>query len=281
MDNNKKILTTKEFVTKYDLMAKKALGQNFLLDSNIVDKIMRLSLDRQGKESLLGEKVVEVGPGPGGLTQAVLRCNPSELKVIEMDDRCLSILGEIKEYYTQLEIINGDALKFDWDENFNKNGKYHIVSNLPYNISVVLLMGWLENIEKFSSLTLMFQKEVADRIMAETGSKDYGRVSVIAQLQTDVIRLFDLSPSCFVPQPKIWSSVLLFKPKEDVVDSKVLEKVSYLTGLAFSKRRKMIRQSLKEVPNILGILEELLLEPTLRAEDLSPMDYLNIAKKLV
>ena len=278
---NKSPLTTKEFVEKYDLMAKKALGQNFLLDSNIVDKIMRLSLNGQGLDTLVEQNVVEIGPGPGGLTQAILRCNPKELKVIEMDERCLAILGEIKECYEQLEIINGDALKFDWDGNFKQNGKCHIVSNLPYNISVVLLAMWLENIEKYKSLTLMFQKEVADRITADIGTKDYGRISVLAQLQCNVIKLFDISPTCFVPQPKIWSTVLLFKPKDEAIEGKLLEKISYLTGVAFAKRRKMIRQSLKEVPNILSILDELGIEPTLRAENLRPEDYLNIAKRLV
>ena len=278
---DKKPLSTKEFVEKYELMAKKALGQNFLLDSNIVDKIMRLSLSEQGLLNLNGEKVVEIGPGPGGLTQAILRCNPDELKVIEMDERCLNILAEIKECYPNLSIINGDALKFAWDENYTKNGKCHIVSNLPYNISVVLLCNWLLEISKYKSLTLMFQKEVADRIMAKVGSKDYGRISILAQLQCEVVRLFDLSPTCFVPQPKIWSSVLLFKPKDEVIDEDVLKKVEYLTGLSFSKRRKMIRQSLKGVPLILEYLEELGIEPTLRAEDLSPQDYLNIAKRIV
>lgn len=277
----KQPLSTKEFVEKYDLMAKKALGQNFLLDSNIVDKIMRLSLKEQGLENLNGEKVIEIGPGPGGLTQAILRCEPSELKVIEMDERCLSILAEIKECYPCLSIINGDALKFLWKKNYIDNGKYHIVSNLPYNISVLLLCNWLVDISCYKSLTLMFQKEVADRILAETGTKDYGRVSVIAQLQCDVERLFDLSPTCFVPAPKIWSSVLLFKPKNDRVEKKILDKVEMLTGLAFSQRRKMIRQSLKSVANILMILDELGIEPTLRAENLSPNDYLEIAKRLV
>ena len=278
---NKKPLSTKEFVEKYDLMAKKALGQNFLLDSNIVDKIMRLSLKEQGLENLNGEKVIEIGPGPGGLTQAILRCEPSELKVIEMDERCLSILAEIKECYPCLSIINGDALKFLWKKNYIDNGKYHIVSNLPYNISVLLLYNWLVDISCYKSLTLMFQKEVADRILATEGTKDYGRISVLSQLQCEVIRLFDLSPTCFVPQPKIWSSVLLFKPRDEIIESDVLKKVEYLTGLAFSKRRKMIRQSLKEVPLILEHLESLGIEPTLRAEDLSPWDYLNIAKRIV
>ncbi len=276
----KKVLTTSEFVQKYGLMAKKALGQNFLLDSNIVDKIMRLSLHEQGIKDFGSERVVEIGPGPGGLTQAVLRCGPKELKVIEMDERCLNILEEIKEAYPNLLIINGDALKFDWEKDFIEFGKSHIVSNLPYNISVVLLMGWLLFAERYKSLTLMFQKEVADRIMAEVGTKEYGRVSVIAQLQCEVVKLFDISPKCFVPEPKIWSTVLLFKPKEDVIEKEILEKVSELTAKAFSMRRKMIRQSLKGVKNILEILNELGIEPTLRAEDLSPYDYLEIAKRI-
>jgi len=275
------ILTTKEFVEKYELMAKKALGQNFLLDANITDKIVRLSLENQGIKDLSQESVVEVGPGPGGLTQAVLRKNPKKFSVIEMDERCLNILKEIKEYYKQLEIISGDALKFAWDEKAKVDGKFHVVSNLPYNISVVLLTGWLYKIENIKSLTLMFQKEVADRITADIGCKDYGRISVISQLQCEVIKLFDLSPTCFVPAPKIWSSVLLFVPKKEALDESILDKVSKLTELAFGQRRKMIRQSLKSINGILEILEELGIEPTLRAENLTPYQYLDIAKRLV
>lgn len=275
------VLTTKEFVEKYELMAKKALGQNFLLDANITDKIVRLSLCNQGLDDLSNEVVVEVGPGPGGLTQAVLRKNPKKFSVIEMDERCLSILGEIKEYYKQLEIIGGDALKFDWDNKASVDGKFHVVSNLPYNISVVLLTNWLNKIENIKSLTLMFQKEVADRITADIGCKDYGRISVISQLQCEVVKLFDLSPTCFVPAPKIWSSVLLFVPRQDSLDEQTLNKVSKLTELAFGQRRKMIRQSLKSINGILEILEELAIEPTLRAENLTPGQYLDIAKRIV
>ena len=128
-----------------------------------------------------------------------------------MDERCLSILGEIKEFYPQLNIVNGDALKYNWNDEFEANGKYHIVSNLPYNISVVLLMNWLTKIDNYKSLTLMFQKEVADRITANISTKDYGRVSVIAQLQCDVVKLFDLAPTCFVPAPKIFAPILFRK----------------------------------------------------------------------
>lgn len=274
------LLSTKEFVVKYELMAKKALGQNFLLDGNITDKIVRSSLQAQGLEGLAGETAAEVGPGPGGLTQAVLKQNPQSMTAIEMDERCLAILGEIKEIYPQLEIVNGDALKFDWERLYQNSGAFHIFSNLPYNISVVLLTGWLKQIQNFKSLTLMFQKEVGDRILAKPDSKDYGRISVISQLQCEVVKLFDLPPTCFVPAPKIWSSVLLFMPKNDSLSADVLDKIEKLTALAFGQRRKMIRQSLKSVPNIQDILDNLGIFSTLRAENLTPSDYLHIAKSL-
>lgn len=274
------LLSTKEFVEKYDLMAKKALGQNFLLDQNITDKIIRLSLKAQNREDFRDDDVVEIGPGPGGLTQAVLRQNPKQMTAIEMDGRCLCILEEIQKFYSNLDIVNGDALKFDWQAHRKKIGKFHIVSNLPYNISVVLLTEWLKQIDNFKSLTLMFQKEVADRILAQTSTKDYGRLSVISQLQCNVIRLFDLPPTCFVPAPKIWSSVLLFLPKKEALSKELLTKVEMLTGLSFSQRRKMIRQSLKSVPSILEHLDSLGLESTLRAENLTPDNYLDIAKRL-
>lgn len=269
--------TTKFFVEKYELMAKKALGQNFLLDANITDKIMRLSLNAQKLTDLKTECVMEIGPGPGGLTQAVLRQNPLKMTVIEMDTRCLDILHEIQTFYPQLEIIEGDALKFDFSLKAAQDGKFHIVSNLPYNISVVLLTGWLKNIQNYKSLTLMFQKEVADRIIANIGTKDYGRVSVISQLQCEIVRLFDLPPTCFVPAPKIWSSVLLFKPKENALDAEVLRKVEKLTELAFGQRRKMLRQSLKTIPDLQQKADKLGIDLTLRAENLTPQQYLDLA----
>ena len=275
------VLSTKEFVEKYGLMAKKTLGQNFLLDANITDKIMRLSLKEQDVSDLSNDKYIEVGPGPGGLTQAVLRQNPNKLTVIEMDERCLNILEEIKAFYPQLDIVSGDALKFDWDAHIEREGKCHIVSNLPYNISVVLLTNWLVQIDKFKSLTLMFQKEVGDRILAVPGTKDYGRISVLAQLQCEVVKLFDLPPTCFVPAPKIWSSVLLFKPRAETYSKEILDKVEMLTGLSFGQRRKMIRQSLKGVKGIFEIFEELKINPELRAENLTPEQYLDIAKRLI
>lgn len=269
----------KETVDKYQLLAKKSLGQNFLLDMNITDKIIRNSLQLQGMPDFSADYVYEVGPGPGGLTRAILKANPKLLTVIEMDKRCIEIMHDIQAVVgNQLQIVEGDALKFD----FNKKAEYskHIISNLPYNISVPLLIGWLKNISNFKSLTLMFQKEVAERIMAETGNKNYGRISVLAQLVCKIDKLFDLNPNCFVPAPKIWSSVLLFRPLEQVVSSEVLDRVEKITEAAFGQRRKMIRQSLKHIPNLAEICEKIGIDLTARAENLTPEQYLELAQKI-
>lgn len=269
----------KETVEKYQLLAKKSLGQNFLLDMNITDKIIRESLNLQGLRDFSGAQVFEVGSGPGGLTRAILKANPALLTVIEMDSRCIEIMHEIQQVVGErLQIVEGDALKYDFisEENFPK----HIVSNLPYNISVPLLIGWLKNVGKFKSLTLMFQKEVAERICAGIGNKNYGRISVLAQLTCHINKLFDLNPNCFVPAPKIWSSVLLFRPKEVVITPEILAKVEKITELAFGQRRKMIRQSLKNLPNLEKTCTKLNIPTTLRAENLSPEQYLLLAELL-
>ncbi len=263
-------------VETHGLMAKKALGQNFLLDSNITDKIIRLSLEKQNLNDFTHADVFEIGPGPGGLTRAILKANPQKLTVVEMDERCIAIMEEIKSLVGErLEIINGDALKID----FSKlgNAPRHIISNLPYNISVPLLTGWLMDISNFSSLTLMFQKEVADRITATPGNKNYGRISVLAQLLCKIERLFDLNPNCFVPAPKIWSSVLLFQPLGNDISKENIKKLEQLTALAFGQRRKMIRQSLKSIPGIEAALEKLEIPNSWRAEQLSPQQFLSLA----
>ena len=266
-------------VETHGLMAKKALGQNFLLDSNITDKIIRLSLEKQNLTDFTHADVFEIGPGPGGLTRAILKANPQKLTVVEMDERCIAIMEEIKALVGErLEIINGDALKID----FSKlgNAPRHIISNLPYNISVPLLTGWLMEINNFNSLTLMFQKEVADRITATPGNKNYGRISVLAQLLCKIERLFDLNPNCFVPAPKIWSSVLLFQPLGNDISRADIQKVEQLTALAFGQRRKMIRQSLKSIPGIEAALEKLEIPNSWRAEQLSPQQFLSLARTL-
>lgn len=262
------------------LMAKKALGQNFLLDRNITDKIIRTSLERQNKSSFAGEYVFEVGPGPGGLTRSVLASAPEKLTVVEMDERCIDIMREIQNLVGEqhLQIINGDALKQDFAA-FDGSPK-NIVSNLPYNISVPLLIGWLKNIKAFDSLTLMFQKEVADRITAPINTKDYGRISILSQLLCKVERLFDINPNCFVPAPKIWSTVVLFRPSERTIAPDVIAKIEKLAAMAFGQRRKMIRQSLKSVPDLETKCGQLGLNLTLRAEQITPQQYLQLAELL-
>ena len=268
----------RETVERHGLMAKKALGQNFLLDRNITDKIINTSLTKQKKPDFSGEYVIEVGPGPGGLTRSVLCRNPQKLTVVEMDERCIEIMQEIREKVGEdkLEIINGDALKQDFSK-FEGTPK-NIVSNLPYNISVPLLVSWLKQIENFDSLTLMFQKEVADRICAPTKCKDYGRISILSQLLCKIER-FSWARRAYL-SPKIWSTVVLFRPKPANIESKLLEKVEKLTTQAFSQRRKMIRQSLKSVKGLEEKCASLGLDLTLRAEEITPEQYLELAKLL-
>ena len=263
-------------VETHGLMAKKALGQNFLLDANITDKIINLSLSAQKKASYADDYVYEIGPGPGGLTRAVLKHDPKKLTVIEMDERCIAIMEEIQNKIgSRLEIINRDALTIDIAA--LDSAPRHIVSNLPYNISVPLLTGWLKNINAYQSLTLMFQKEVAERIMAPINTKDYGRISVLAQLTCKIEKLFDLNPNCFTPAPKVWSTVLLFRPLTCTPSPQQLKKIEHLTSLAFGQRRKMIRQSLKQIPALAEKLKTLNIPDTLRAEQLTPQQYLQLA----
>ena len=263
-------------VEAHGLLANKALGQNFLLDSNITNKIINLSLERQKKPSYEDDFVYEIGPGPGGLTRAVLSHNPKKLTVVEMDERCISIMEDLQaKFPKQLEIIQGDALKEDVSSKDSK--PRHIVSNLPYNISVPLLMGWLEQMEAYESLTLMFQKEVAERIIAPINTKDYGRLSILAQLQCKIEKLLDLNPNCFTPAPKIWSSVLLFRPKEKLLTKEQIKKISHISTLAFGQRRKMVRQSLKQIPQITEKLATLNIPETYRAEQITPEQYLQLA----
>lgn len=268
----------KTTVEAHRLMATKALGQNFLLNQNITDKIIRSSLDKQSLPDFSGALVFEIGPGPGGLTRAILKANPDKLTVIEMDSRCVTIMEELQAKTGRvISIENADALKYQ----FQTSGlPTHIISNLPYNISVPLLIKWLYQIDCYKSLTLMFQKEVADRILAPTRCKDYGRVSVLAQLQCKISRLFDLNPECFVPAPKIWSSVLLFQPQSKTLSSQQITSIEKLTSMAFAQRRKMIRQSLKSLPNLESACLAAGVELTARPEEITPEQFLILADNI-
>ena len=255
----------------------RGLGQNFLLDRNITDKIIRLSLNRQGLSSFAGSNVCEIGPGPGGLTRAVLEAAPASLTVIEMDPRCIAIMEELKEQTNvPFRIVNGDALTFDLSREIE--APRQLVSNLPYNVSVPLLTGWLKQAGSYRAMTLMFQKEVAERITAPTRCKDYGRLSVLAQLTCDIAKLLELPPECFTPAPKIRSTVLLFTPKTEIPAAETLAKVEKITSLAFGQRRKMLRQSLKAMPGLLDKCRDLGIEPTARAEELPPEAFLRLAE---
>ena len=266
-------------VEAHGLMAKKALGQNFLLDRNITDKIVILSLEKQGLSNFEGANVFEVGPGPGGLTRSIMLNNPDFLTVVEMDERCVDIQQDIKRLVPdKMDIINGDALKVDFSE--MRSSPRYVISNLPYNVSVPLLVGWLNNISKYQSLTLMFQKEVADRIMAPIKTKDYGRISILSQLQCRIDRLMDISPECFVPAPKIWSSVLLFRPLEKTLTCEQIAKIEKLTNMVFAQRRKMVRQSLKSIANFEEKAQKVGIELTMRPEEITPQQFLEFADLL-
>ncbi|MBP9753267.1 MAG: ribosomal RNA small subunit methyltransferase A, partial [Proteobacteria bacterium] len=211
----------------------KSLGQNFLLDFNVTQKIVRCS------PSLTNKIVVEVGPGPGGLTRAILEQNPKVLHVIEMDPKAILVMEELQKHYPNLIIHHEDALKIDF-KNFvcDKGQKITILSNLPYHIGTALLTKWFDIINSIESMTLMFQKEVADRIIANPHSKEYGRLSIISQYLCMIDHGFDLSPHLFTPPPKVFSSVLTFYPKSDV-DLSLCENLQKITEKAFSQRRKM------------------------------------------
>lgn len=261
----------REIIRLHNLRAEKSLGQNFLLDQNLTDKIVRLG------GSLKGLTVFEIGPGPGGLTRSLLDSDAEKIIAIEYDPRAIEALQSLVRHgQGRLEVRHGDALHSDLVA--ASPAPRAIVANLPYNISTVLLVQWLRQIRAdngaFDSMTLMFQKEVADRILAGPGSKTYGRLSVLAQWLCGVRRLFDLPPEAFTPPPKIQSTVLQFRPKMLPVGAPGFDMMERVLAQAFQQRRKMIRSSLKDYG---AALEAVGIDPTLRAEDLSVEDYLKIS----
>lgn len=263
----------REVIDRHGLAAKKSLGQNFLFDLNLTRRIARAAAP-------FGDcTIVEIGPGPGGLTRALLMEGAPRVVAIERDERALAALAEIEAAYPgRLTVISGDAMTVDWPSLVQ--GPAKIVANLPYNIGTPLLTGWLTQgawPPWFSSLTLMFQKEVAERIAARPGSEHFGRLSVLCQWRCSVHKLFDVHRSAFTPPPKVTSSIVQLVPKEPEIacDVKVLERV---TAAAFGQRRKMLRQSLREVfaaPE--EVLTRLGIAPTARAEELAVNDFARLA----
>lgn len=270
-----KLPTVAEFVKKYDLTPKKSLGQNFLFDQSLTDKIVKYAGNLEGKT------VIEIGPGPGALTRSILDTKPKKLILIEQDQRFFSIYNELKTYYPNQEIIiiNEDALKVDYTKLVDNKAK--IIANLPYNISTVLLFKWLDYTNLFESMTLMFQKEVAERIIAKTNDEAFGKISVMAQMLCDTEYNFTISPKAFYPPPKIYSSVITLIPRNKLLYDTDLLKLSDLCQTLFSQRRKMLRKSLKSLTNNAeSLLEELAIDPTLRPENLSIEDFCKINDKL-
>ncbi len=254
----------------------KSLGQNFLFDFSLCQKIARTAKIQEN------DIVIEIGPGTAGLTRAILENNPQKLIVLEKDQRCISLLEEIKTIYTNLEIMECDALQISVKEilklqNLDPNTKVKILANLPYNIATTLILNWYKELENIEIINVMVQKEVAERISSIHGNKIYGRLSVISQLLTNTSILFDVSPDAFYPKPKIWSSIISLKPMKNRPSRKEIEKLEQITAASFNMRRKMLRSSLKQVvPS--SIMETL--DINLRAENLAPNDYLEIVRKL-
>ena len=262
----------REVIARHGLSASKALGQNFLLDSQLLDRIARVPGD------LAGETVYEVGPGPGGLTRALLAAG-ARVTAVERDRRCLPALEELAEAAQgRLDLIEGDALTID-DAAVAGNGA-HIVANLPYNVGTALLVRWLggENWPPWwKSLTLMFQQEVAARIVAGPGTPAYGRLSVLAQWRSEARLAMKVHRSAFVPPPKIMSAVVLIRPQEAPagVHAATLER---LTAAAFGQRRKMLRRSLQTLPGALDALAAAGIDPARRAETLEVADFVALAR---
>jgi len=263
----------RDIIARHGLRASKALGQNFILDRQLLARIAAIPGD------IDGETVLEVGPGPGGLTRALLERGASVVAV-ERDRRFAPALAELeREFPGNLRLVEGDALRVDEKELVGGHGR--VVANLPYNVGTALLLRWLTTQWPpwWRSLTLMFQKEVAERIVANAGSDSYGRLSIIAQWRSNPRIAMQLSRSAFVPPPKVASAVVQIEPGQtpDGVKPAMIER---LTEAAFGQRRKMLRSSLKSVPGALEALDELGIDPQRRAETLEVADFVALARLL-
>ncbi len=264
----------RDVIRRHGLAAKKSLGQNFLLDLNLTARIARAGGD------LAGTTVVEVGPGPGGLTRALLAQGAKRVIAIERDDRAIAALEEIGAHYPgRLTIVPGDALEFD-HYLYLAGERARVIANLPYNIATPLLIGWLTAEPWppwYDTLVLMFQREVAERIAATPGGKSYGRLAVLANWRCETKLMFDVSPTAFVPPPKVTSSVvrLIPRPAPLPCDARALQRV---TEAAFGQRRKMLRQSLKSLGVDVGtLLKDAEIEPTARAEEIEVEGFVKLA----
>ena len=266
-----------DVISTHSLNAKKSLGQNFLLDLNLTAKIARLAGDLEGYD------VLEVGPGPGGLTRGLLASGARRVIALEKDPRCIPALNEIAEVYPgQLDIFNADALDFDVRSHLTV--PIRIVANLPYNVGTALLIRWLTPKDWppfWSTLTLMFQKEVAERIIATPSSKSYGRLAILAQWKSNPKIMMELPPEAFTPPPKVHSAVVHFDALPEPRFPAPAGLLTSTVAMAFNQRRKMLRSSLKSAsPNIENVLRDAGIKPTARAEEISLEGFCALARGL-
>lgn len=261
-------------IAGHGIVADKRLGQNFLLDLNLTKRIARAA------EPLVDRSVVEIGPGPGGLTRALLVAGARRVIAIERDRRCLSALGEVAAAFPgRLELMEGDAL--DLDPAALSQPPRKIVANLPYNIATRLLLGWLDRIREYESLTLMFQREVAERLVAQPRSKSYGRLSVLVQWVAEARIMFHVPARAFVPPPQVTSSIVHLIPRAAPVAPAEKSALERVTAAAFGQRRKMLRASLKSLGiSVEGLLARAGTIPTARAEELSVAEFCALARAL-
>jgi 16S rRNA (adenine1518-N6/adenine1519-N6)-dimethyltransferase len=269
----------REVIARHGLRARKSLGQHFILDLNVTRRIARAA-GIHGGGSLADATIIEIGPGPGGLTRSLLEAGAKRVVAIERDRRAIAALAELAAAYPgRLDLVEGDAL--DLDPTAMTDAPRQIVANLPYNIATALLLRWLDRIADYRSLTLMFQREVAERLVAMPRSPAYGRLTVIVQWLAEPKILFDLPPRTFVPPPKVTSSVVSLVPRATPFAPASKAALERVTAAAFGQRRKMLRASLRT----LGVASEPLLDaagvsPTARAEELSIGDFCALARAL-
>ncbi len=270
----------RDIINSYDLRAKKSFGQNFLLDLNLTSKIARIPGD------ISNSVIYEVGPGPGGLTRGLLESGAKRVVAVEMDNRCVPALRDVSEAYGgRLAVIQGDAMDIDEPELLapSSNEDVRIVANLPYNVGTALFVKWLTSttwLPWYQSLTLMFQQEVAERIVANPGSKAYGRLSVLAQWRGTARIAMRVPAAAFTPAPKVASAIIHFEPREPINKNVQLKHLEKVVEKAFGQRRKMLRASLKGLDvDAASLITAANLNPTMRAETVTVAEFVELARQ--
>jgi 16S rRNA (adenine1518-N6/adenine1519-N6)-dimethyltransferase len=260
-----------ETIARHGLSPRKALGQHFLLDAALCARIASIAAPLEGRQ------VLEVGPGPGGLTRALLASPAAHVTAVELDRRAIAALEELSAAYPgRLGIVEGDALRIDAASLLPAPRR--IVANLPYNVGTPLLIGWLHQASLFESMTLMFQQEVAERIVAAPDTEHYGRLAVLSQWRCQCRMMLRLPPGAFSPPPKVWSAIVHLVPHAEEPDPALMKALEQVTAAAFGQRRKMLRSSLKSLGGSESLLEEAGIEGTRRAETLSVAEFDRLAR---